>query len=91
MYGEYDRLATEASFRVNMAPPLMALGLLVVSDLNTFLGLGIITGALVLFVQGAIRLNLSDTVLRRAVLAGVIKDPQTERLQDILSRASRPR
>jgi hypothetical protein len=88
MYGEYDRLAAEASFRVNMTLPLMALGFLIVSDFNVFLGLGIMAGAVVLLVQGAIRLNLSNTVLRRAVIADVIKDPLTEKFREILDKTS---
>jgi hypothetical protein len=87
MYGEYDRLAAEASFRVNMFLPLIALGLLVVFDFNRLLGFGIMAGAAILLVQGAIRLNLSNTVLRRAVLANVIKDPLTEKIEEILGRA----
>ena len=88
MYGEYDRLAAEASFRVNMMIPLMVLGLIVVLDFNVLLGLGMMLGAVVLLVQGAVRLDLSNTVLRRAVLDGIIKDPATENVREILDRSS---
>jgi hypothetical protein len=71
-----------------MSPPLIALGLLVVFGFNAFLGLAIIVAALVLLIQGVLRLGMSNTVLRRAVLADVIKDPLTEKIREILNRAS---
>jgi hypothetical protein len=88
LYGEYDRLAAEASFRVNMTLPLLVLSGLVFFGFNQGLGLGMILGAWILLVQGAARLLLSITVLQRAVLADVIKDPLAEKLREILNRDS---
>lgn len=86
MYGEYDRLAAEASFRVNVFLPLTALALITIFKLNTYLGIGIVAGCIILLIQGANRLSLSTTVLRRAALSGVIKDPMIEKLNELNQR-----
>jgi hypothetical protein len=67
---------------------LLVLSGLVFFGFNQGLGLGMILGAWILLVQGAARLLLSITVLQRAVLADVIKDPLAEKLREILNRDS---
>jgi hypothetical protein len=86
MYGEYDRLAAEANFRVNVFLPLMALALIIIFKLNIYLGIGVVVGAAILLIQGANRLSLSTTVLRRAVLSNVIKDPVIDKLNELDQR-----
>jgi hypothetical protein len=79
MYGEYDRLEAEGTFRVNIAVPLAALaGACLLRPFSTLLvtimfALSVIIVAGLLFYQGLRKHGLSSNVLARAVLAGVIE------------------
>jgi hypothetical protein len=75
LYGEYDRLSAEAAFRVNIAPPLVTISWLV--GLQAGFGWGLAGTVLSAFLayQGVRRRNLSDEILRRAVVAEVIQLP----------------
>jgi hypothetical protein len=75
MYGEFDRLAAEASFRVNMFLPLLGLAVVTATNLSLFLAALPCAVAVVLAIQGANRYSQSVSVLRRAVLAEVIVHP----------------
>jgi len=75
LYGEYDRLSAEAAFRINIAPPLVALSWIVGSQAGFVWGLvGTALSALLAY-QGVRRGILSGEILRRAVVASVIELP----------------
>lgn len=75
MYSEYDRFVAEASFRINIAPPLTALGLLAgLSIAWPFAPVGIAI-AFALLVQGSNRITTSVVTIRRAVTIGVFIHP----------------
>jgi hypothetical protein len=73
MYGEYDRLAAEASFRLNLCIPLLMLA--VVTAVNFGLAWAFIpaVAGVLLLVQGGNRLAMSRAVIERAVISGVIE------------------
>ncbi len=75
LYGEYDRLSAEAAFRVNIAPPLVALFWVVGFHAGLVWGLIGTALSLLLAGQGVRRAILSGDILRRAVVAGVIELP----------------
>jgi hypothetical protein len=82
LYSEYDRLASEAQFRINVCPPLLALG--VTASLSEacwwILPAAVVTYALLS--QGLRKRAQSVSVIQRAVLGGVLDHP----LQTILDR-----
>jgi hypothetical protein len=84
MYGEYDRLASEGSFRINLGPPLLALGLTAAWQISWLWAPLTLVVATVLLFQGANRARLANSVLQRAVLTEVITHPA----QSILDRAA---
>jgi hypothetical protein len=81
MYGEYDRLDSEAVFRVNIAPPLTALGVILAFDLgfDTWTDIawaaGLTAMACLLAIQGFGKRRLSRDVLIRSVLSGPVEHP----------------
>jgi hypothetical protein len=75
LYGEYDRLSAEAAFRVNIAPPLVALSWIVGSQAGLAWGLVGTALSILLASQGVRRGILAGDILRRAVVAGVIELP----------------
>lgn len=82
LYGEYDRLIAEGAFRINLVPPLIALS--IVAGTNFYPLWAILPAAVgvVLLVQGTTRLASAQTVLRRAVLAGVVVHPAVLLVQE---------
>jgi len=82
MYGEYDRYAAEASFRLNVVPPLLALSAVVAVDLGSPLPGLVVPVWLVLLVQGVNRLQQARMVLWRAVITEKITLPAEDRLQE---------
>ena len=89
VYGEYDRFAAEADFRVNLSLPTFALGILVAVQLGNAWGcLGLVLVAGVLLIQGRARGALADAVLMRAVLDGVIEHPVSARAREAIARLS---
>jgi hypothetical protein len=91
LYGEYDRLAAEAAFRVNLFPPSIALAILIARDLSVFWGIVVLVVAVILLLQGANRLGLSTAVLQRAVVAGVIEDQLSAKIREIVTSHQRNR
>jgi hypothetical protein len=70
LYGNYDRLCAEAELRINAAPPIAALGVVLTPLDWRFLGL-VAVGALLAY-QGYIRSRSGREVLIHAIMAGVI-------------------
>jgi hypothetical protein len=75
VFGEYDRLAAEASFRLNLPVPMLALGVWTACTLQWWILPPVLAGALILAYQGATRLRDSNRVLRRSVVNGLIQHP----------------
>jgi hypothetical protein len=75
LYGEYDRLDAEATFRINISLPVCALGL-ILRPVSIWWTISVTTAALVFLVRGAVQRENAQTVLMRAVLSGVIEHPQ---------------
>jgi hypothetical protein len=86
MYGEYDRLAAEGSFRLNLCLPMLALGITAGIQISPwwYVVTTIVVG--MLFQQGLSRQAESDSVVKRAVLADIIRHP----VQSIFDRWGRP-
>ena len=85
MYDQYDRLEAEATFRINVAVPMVAFAVVLSAtssdpDWRTKLATAVV-GALaaLIFAQGVQRHRLSHGVLMRAVLAGLIEHPSIVR------------
>jgi len=76
LYGEYDRLASEAAFRLNLVAPLTVLTVVAGFGITSWALVGLV-GPVVLGVQGMVRLTLAKSVIQRAVLSGVIVHPLT--------------
>ncbi|WP_157829625.1 hypothetical protein [Nocardioides alpinus] len=75
LYGEYDRLAAESTFRLNVCPALLAGAITAGIELWWgWLAIGV-AGVALLVAQGVNRYALSMTVLRRAVLNGAVEHP----------------
>lgn len=84
VYGEYDRLAAEAAFRINLGPPLLALSIYGAVAVDRLFLFGVVV-VVILFLQGAGRVALSRATLLRAAVDGVYKHP----LREYLERASK--
>jgi hypothetical protein len=83
LYGEYDRFAAEAAFRINLWLPFFAFAVLVWTRFGyLWCAIGLAVAGLILLYQGLRRLAMSTNVLMRAVLAGVITHP----VDDIANR-----
>jgi tetrahydromethanopterin S-methyltransferase subunit F len=82
LYGEYDRLQAEATFRVNVAIPLVLVTIAVSAQADTPLRIaGLAVGialAVVLLRQGGRRFADANAVVTRAILAEVISNPEVE-------------
>jgi hypothetical protein len=88
LYGEYDRLSAEAAFRVNIAPPLVALSWIVGLQAGFVWTLvGTALSALLAY-QGVRRGILSGEILRRAVGAGVIELPVAADIKQAIAEVS---
>lgn len=75
LYGEYDRLNSEGSFRINVCLPLLALGASLTISVSWWWLLAALTTVYVLLSQGLRRRSQSITVIQGAVLSGIIKHP----------------
>jgi hypothetical protein len=79
LYNKYERLLSESAFRLNVAPPLvvLALLLLVASDMSSvskaLVAVGVIVLALLLFRQAVKRAIQSRDVLVQALVVDVVK------------------
>ncbi len=75
MHGEFDRLEAEASFRLNLCPPICALGL--TTAWQVFWPWGVASGAIIagLFFRGVTSYTRAVSVVERAVVTGVIEHP----------------
>ncbi len=75
LYGEYDRLESEAAFRLNLCLPISALGTTALFTLSPWWGLA--TSLLVggLLHKAVLTYVLAVSVVERAVLTGVIEHP----------------
>ena len=82
LYGEYDRLASEAQFRINVGPPLFALGVTAAASLSPWMLIPTIGVVSTLVIQGLRKRTQSVSVIQRAVLTGAITHP----LHSILDR-----
>ncbi len=80
LYSEYDRLAAEASFRLNVSAPLAVLSVLAVVRGAPLLGVGVLVAAVLLY-QSIVREAAAASVLQRAVLQGVIVHPARTALE----------
>ncbi|WP_170121403.1 hypothetical protein [Geodermatophilus tzadiensis] len=88
LYAEYDRLSAEAAFRVNIAPPLVALSWIVGAQAGLGWGLaGTVLSAFLAY-QGVRRRNVSDEIFRRAVVAGVIELPVAAKIKQAIAEAN---
>ena len=90
VYGEYDRLAAEGDFRVNLLPPIIALAIIVGFNLGVSIGVPsacvLLLVAVIFLVQGANRLRSSDVVLMRAVLVGIVEHGVSARAREVLDK-----
>lgn len=76
LYGEYDRLAAEGTFRLNIGVPLYALVITLTWTEGRFLGIALGGVATVyLLIQGWSRLWEAESVLQRAVLSSILEHP----------------
>lgn len=80
-YGEFDRLAAEGSFRVNVPLPIASIVAYLGVTVSAYWLLAMLALP-VLLRQGAARLNMSVAVLQRAAIQGVAPHP----LVDIANR-----
>ena len=85
LYGEYDRLAAEAGFRLNLIPPLVLLVTTIPADTRLWGWPLAFVVVVALATQGLSRHIQAWSVLRRAVLEGAITDPIIARWQRINS------
>ncbi|TCC33190.1 hypothetical protein [Kribbella speibonae] len=85
MYDQYDRLEAEATFRINIAIPMVAFAVVLSAttpdpDWRTKLATVVVVAlAALIFAQGIQKHRLSHGVLMRAVLAGLIEHPSIVR------------
>jgi hypothetical protein len=70
LYGNYDRLCAEAELRINAAPPIAALGVLLTPLDWRFIAL--VAVAALMAYQGFLRSRSGREVLIQAIMAGVI-------------------
>jgi hypothetical protein len=75
VYGEYDRLAAEAAFRINVTLPILLLGLTLAASTSWWWSIAALGVSMVLFRQGTRRLVESDSVIQRSVLNGIVVHP----------------
>ncbi len=75
LYGEYDRLASEAQFRINVAVPLFVLGATLAEVYSYWLFPLATAISAALMAQGLRRREQSVSVIQRAVLDGTIRHP----------------
>lgn len=75
MFGEYDRLDAESTFRLNLCLPLLALAVTLGIELSGWFFLVGPLVAMVFFFQGLSRQYAAEAVILQAVLAGVIEHP----------------
>jgi hypothetical protein len=93
LYGEYDRLAAEANFRVNIFLPLMAFYAIALREHEPLLATAIFTVGCVLLFRGGIRMVLAVTVIQRAALNNEIEHPieRFARINEEIDRRSKQR
>jgi hypothetical protein len=72
IYGDFDRFKAEGELRLNVAPPIVALSLVLALQLSWWCALGVIL-AVALAWQGAQRLDLGREVVLQALMADVFK------------------
>ncbi|MFC9498435.1 hypothetical protein [Streptomyces sp. NPDC056982] len=81
MYGDYDRLAAEADFKVNVGLAGMALGVVAAIEVTPWWAFLFVPMA-VLFVRGLRTIRQANGVVVQAVVAEVVKSPKFEQLVD---------
>jgi hypothetical protein len=81
VYGEYDRFASEASFRVNIVLPIFAIGVLASVQASACYLLATVSMAAVLLLQGFQRLGLALETIRTAAVNGMFIHPLEELLR----------
>ncbi len=75
IYGEYDRAAAEASFRINVVLPLIALGFLGGYYFSWWVVPVVFVVGCVLTIQGLNRLHASTETIQRAAMIGLFDHP----------------
>ncbi len=75
LYGEYDRLSSEGSFRVNIAIPLTALVTVASLDVGPWLIPFGFAAAISLLLSGLYRVDEAKITIHRAILSGVFTHP----------------
>jgi hypothetical protein len=94
LFGRYDRLLSESSFRINLAPPVVVLlsALVWFTHLSPWskagLELLVVGYGAVLFRQGVARAIQSRDIIAQAIVVGVVKFRAIERLRS--RRDNRP-
>jgi hypothetical protein len=83
LYVEYDRLVSEADFRINLCPPICASAYVIWEQAGWQVGASILVVAALLFLQGASRLSLSRVLRPQVQRAAAVR-----RLSDRLVPAS---
>lgn len=76
LYGEYDRLSSEAQFRINVVPPLVALGFSASYMIDGLLpASAALAVSALLLTKGLRKRAQSMSVIQRAVLTKLVKHP----------------
>jgi hypothetical protein len=86
LYGEYDRLAAEASFRINVATPVLGIAILVRDEWGVSWFLIPMFASLALLLQGLSKHRLAATVLMRAVIDTTIEHPLRQKVEQVRQR-----
>jgi len=71
LFDQYDRLSAEASLRLNIGPPVIALSLVLGIRFNLAFFLGLLAGMMILR-QGGVRARDANDVLVQSVITGLI-------------------
>jgi hypothetical protein len=71
IYGDYDRLRSEGELRINMAPAVAALSVVLGIQLSLWFLVGVFV-AIMLFWQGTLRFKAATDLAYQALMAGVI-------------------
>jgi hypothetical protein len=72
LYSDYDRLRSEAELRINVAPPLAVLSILLGFNLSRLYFIGVAISIVLVF-QGLQRQQEGNSILLQALMADVIK------------------
>jgi hypothetical protein len=91
VYGEYDRQAAEGSFRINIALPVLALGVATGIEVAWFLIPIALVVAALLLLQGSNRLEASVATIQRAAINKLFVHPWEEAMERRRERPSESR